>query len=61
MTKYWLIGLIALVGCNNIDPYAPIWYEIDLPEFEWVEPMIFENNLLICRNQDVCLAENLFE
>ena len=53
MTKYWLIGLIALVGCSNIDPYAPIWYENEL-EFEWVEPVIFQHNLLICRQQDVC-------
>ena len=58
MTKYWLIGLIALVGCNNIDPYDALWYDL---EFEWVEPVIFQHNLMICRQSDVCLAETLFE
>jgi hypothetical protein len=61
MTKYWLIGLIVLVGCSNIDPYEPMWYQIDELEFDWVEPVIFQHNLMICRQQDVCLAENLFE
>ena len=59
MTKYWFI-LIALVGCNSIDPYDPYWYEDGLPHFEWVEPIQFQHDLIICRNSDVCLAQNLF-
>jgi len=58
MTKYWFI-LIALVSCNSIDN-EPYWDEDGLPHFEWVEPIQFQHDLIICRNSDVCLAQNLF-
>jgi hypothetical protein len=58
MTKYWLLGLIVLVGCQNHTMYEPVWDEL---EFEWVEPVIFQQNWIRCRSEPVCIAETLFE
>ena len=60
MAKYFLM-MIALVSCNSIDVYDPYWYEDGLPHFEWIDQDEFNRNLIICRNADVCLAQNLFE
>ena len=59
MTRYLLI-VAFLVGCSTTD-YVPFYYDQGLPRFEWVEPLIFEHNLAICRSADVCRAETLFD
>ena len=59
MTRYLLI-VAFLVGCGTTD-YVPFYYDQGLPRFEWVEPLIFEHNLAICRSADVCRAETLFD
>jgi len=43
------------MGCTNTRYYEP-----DLQQFDWVEPLIFQNNLRDCRAQDYCRAETLF-
>ena len=51
-----LFALTAfLVGCSS----TPASYRQVL-EFEWVEPIIFQHNLDICRSNDTCRAETLF-
>ena len=51
-----LMATVAfLVGCSS----TPAYYT-DAPEFEWVEPIIFQHNLDICRSSDTCRAETLF-
>ena len=50
-----LIPLLLLVGCTSTHYYEP-----DLQQFDWVEPLIFEHNLKTCRAQDYCRAETLF-
>jgi len=52
------ILLLTLMGCQQLDLYAPVWSPL---EFEWVEPLIFQHNLQVCRSADVCKAEDLFD
>ena len=60
-TKY-LLMVALLVGCSTGQVRdLPYWYEDGLPRFEWVEPLIFQHNLAICRSADVCRAETLFD
>ena len=58
MTRYLLI-VAFLVSCSTTD-YVPYWYEEGLPRFEWVEPLVFQHNLEMCRSRDVCNAADLF-
>ncbi len=55
MNKFIILGVL-LVGCTQ----SELLYTVLEPEFEWVEPLIFQHNLQICRSQDVCRAEDLF-
>ena len=51
-----LMPLMAfLVGCSS----TPTSYRETL-EFEWVEPIIFQHDLRICRSLDTCRVETLF-
>jgi len=59
MTRY-LLMITFLVGCSTTD-YVPYWYEEGMPRFEWVEPVVFQHNLEICRRNNVCRAETLFD
>ena len=56
MNKFIILGVL-LVGCTQSDLLK---YDLLEPEFEWVEPLIFQHNLQICRSNDVCRAEDLF-
>jgi hypothetical protein len=58
MTRYLLI-VAFLVGCSTTD-YIPFYYDQGLPRFEWVEPLVFQHNLELCRSRDVCNAADLF-
>ena len=51
------ILLLTLMGCQQYDLYAPVWAPL---EFEWVEPVIFQQNLERCRSQTYCRAETIF-
>ena len=53
--KKILFGVVILTGCNSTHYYEP-----DLQQFDWVEPLIFEHNLKACRAQEYCRAETLF-
>ena len=55
--------MLFLAGCNFSEDY---WYTLgdyDLygPQFEWVEPVIFQQNLERCRTQTYCTADKLFD
>jgi hypothetical protein len=54
MTRYLLMAVL-LVSCSSAGEYY-----LDQPEFEWVEPLIFQDNLLRCRSQDTCSVDELF-
>ena len=54
-----LFAMMAfLVGCSSTPAGSRFLGEP--PEFEWVEPVIFQHNLEICRSSDTCRAETLF-
>ena len=55
MKARYLLMVTLLAGCTN----QPYFFEG--PEFEWVEPIIFQHNLNICRSLDTCRAETLFD
>jgi hypothetical protein len=61
-----IIGL-TLMGCQQIaqtdlfDPMSiPDLLTMPTLEFEWVEPLEFQNKLRVCRSQDTCSADQLF-
>ncbi len=54
MTRYLLMAVL-LVSCNSAGEYY-----LDQPEFEWVEPVIFNYDLIRCRSQDTCSVDELF-
>jgi len=61
MAKYALL-MVFLVGCSTGQVRdLPYWYEDGMPHFEWVEPLVFQHNLQICRSNNVCRAETLFD
>ena len=49
-----LLIMLALQACTTADFYSG-------PEFEWVEPQIFQQNLEVCRRQVYCNAADLFD
>ncbi len=55
-TRYLLI-VAFLFGCQTNTMYEPVWEDL---EFEWVEPLVFQQNWMQCRSQPVCRAETLF-
>ncbi len=62
MKKTFMFLILAVgIGCTGTLNEVPYTWERGVPEFEWVEPLIFEHNLQICRSADVCRAESLFE
>lgn len=58
-TRYAIL-MLALAGCNGIVDYS---YDRSItgPQFEWVEPLIFQQNLEQCRREIYCRAETLFD
>ena len=63
MRTRYVIFMLFLAGCNFSEDY---WYTLgdyDLygPQFEWVEPVIFQQNLERCRTQTYCTADKLFD
>jgi len=55
------------MGCQQIaqtdlfDPMSiPDLLTMPTLEFEWVEPLEFQNKLRVCRSQDTCSADQLF-
>ena len=58
-----LLMSVLLVGCSN--SYTGTAFDgnliFDGPEFEWVNPPVFQSNLRICRTLEYCRAETLFD
>jgi len=52
--------IVVLAGCTT----SEIVYYLNgtpvYPEFEWVEPLIFQDNLNTCRHQPTCSVDQLF-
>jgi len=61
-TRYAILMLV-LAGCNGIVDYSAGYenYAVTGPQFEWVEPVIFQQNLERCRTQTYCRAETIFD
>ena len=58
--KYLMLTALLITGCNanELSYYlndVPIY-----PEFEWVEPWVFQQNLEDCRRQPTCSADQIF-
>ena len=62
MIRYIVVSLF-LIGCTTpANEFEPInIHYMDGPNFEWVEPIVFQHNMKICRSQPVCRAEDLFD
>jgi hypothetical protein len=61
MKTVFALLIVALTGCNanELSYYindVPIY-----PEFEWVEPLIFEQNFEDCRRQPTCSVDQIFK
>ena len=48
------------MGCQQIAGTDFLFDPVILPEFEWVEPVEFQNKLRTCRSADYCSADELF-
>jgi hypothetical protein len=60
MKTVFALLTVALTGCSTSDL---VYYINDVPiypEFEWVEPLIFQDNLNTCRHQPTCSVDQLF-
>ena len=60
MKTVFALLTVALIGCSTSDL---IYYINDVPiypEFEWVEPWVFQQNLEDCRRQPTCSADQIF-
>jgi hypothetical protein len=59
-----LLMSVLLVGCSNSYTSGTAFdgnLIFDGPEFEWVNPPVFQSNLRICRTLEYCRAETLFD
>lgn len=48
------------MGCQQIAGTDFLFDPVILPEFEWVEPVEFQNKLRTCRSADYCSVDQLF-
>ena len=61
MKTVFALLIVALTGCTASDL---VYYLNDVPiypEFEWVEPLIFEQNFEDCRRQPTCSVDQIFK
>jgi len=53
-----VVLILLLSGCSGVKYYfnsVPIY-----PEFEWVNPIIFQDNLNRCRHNVTCSVNDIF-
>ena len=60
MKTVFTLLIVIMTGCTSADlKYyfngVPVY-----PEFEWVEPLIFQENLRRCRQQATCSVDQIF-
>jgi len=55
-----VLSICLLTSCTGTLNDVPYHWEDGLPHFEWVEPIIFQQNLEDCRRRDICKAETIF-
>ena len=61
MKTVFALLTVVLTGCTASDL---VYYINDVPiypEFEWVEPLIFQDNLNTCRRQPTCSVDQIFD
>ena len=61
MKTIFALLIVVLVGCTNSELVYYFNGTEVYPEFEWVEPMIFQDNLRTCRVQPTCSVDQLFD
>jgi len=67
MKTIFALLIAGLTGCTSDFVYylngTEVYPDFELnsgPEFEWVEPLLFQHNLRICRTQPTCSVEQIF-
>ena len=58
--KYLMLTALLITGCNANELSYYINDVRVYPEFEWVEPLVFQQNLEDCRRQTTCSADQIF-
>ena len=60
MKTVFALLIVVLSGCTTSELVYHLNGTPVYPEFEWVEPLIFQDNLNTCRHQATCSVDQLF-